>query len=347
MESAKTSQPTGDSIIAVSQAKNSESVSSKRNEELAIPSLRTTLAEAFERMFAFERGRGVSSVIVFALSVATFSWFIDSCLPVVQEAGHWLTTTFRGDEPQHHFLDLFAKLALPFLLFICMVCGLAINAYRNTLPRRYDSEVPDTHRGLIIQLSDYNSRGPGVQSCYSTAEEIKSAALSGSLNIAEVLKSNWGQAAFAIRYHAPVLKYCWILCTKGERGSGKDFAAAERMVCAVVKSVSGRDATCFQVEIDDENDIGHAAQRVSDIYHQLSEYAPDLRNSDVIADFTGGTAAMSGGMILATLQEEREIEYIRRGVTLQSDIDAAVVLYKQIIISPRTSHGMINAFSRR
>jgi len=295
-------------------------------------------------MFAFEKGRGVSSVIVFAFSVATFSWFVDACLPIVQEIGQWLLAVFTGSESQHNFLDLLAKLALPLAVFLCVVCGLAVNAYRNTFPRRYDSVVPDPHRGLIVQLSDYNPRGPADQSVYSSVQEIKSAASSGNLNIAEILKSNWGQLSFAVCYHAPVLKYCWIICTKGERGSSKDIVAVESLINAVVKSVSGRDVTCFQVEFEDENDIGHTAQKVSNIYQRLSEYAPDLLASDVIADFTGGTAAMSGGMILATLQEEREIEYIRRGVMLTVDLDATAVREQRIIISPRTSRDMMNAF---
>jgi len=52
-------------------------------------------------------------------------------------------------------------------------------------------------------------------------------------------------------------------------------------------------------------------------------------------------------MILATLQEDREIEYLRRGVTLATELDAAVVQAQRIIISPRTSRGMVELLGQR
>jgi hypothetical protein len=253
----------------------------------------------------------------------------------------------RGNAPTHHFSEPAMKLLLPALVFLATIAVLALNARRNSKQRSYESIVPDPHKGLIVQLSAYNNHGPGVQSRYESAEQIRQAASTGALDLAEVFKSNWGQFAFAARYHAPVLRYCWVVCMQGERGSSQSYAAAEGLIKAIVKRASGRDVTCFPVGLADENDIGKTAEAVSHIYRRLRETAPELKTSDLIADFTGGTAAMSGGMILATLQEDREIEYLRRGVTLAVELDAAAVQAQRIIISPRTSHGMVELLGRR
>src|SRR5205085_9719603 len=177
--------------------------------------------------------------------------------------------------------------------------------------------------------------------------QIRQASLKGELDLAEIFKSNWGQLAFVVRYHAPVLRYCWVICTQSDRGSSRSYATAEGLIKAIVKRASGCDVTCFAVELADENDISITAEAVSHIYRRLRETAPELKASDLIADFTGGTAAMSGGMILATLQEDREIEYLRRGVTLAVELDAAAVQEQRIIISPRTSHGMVELLGQR
>ncbi|MGA9772996.1 MAG: hypothetical protein WBV94_28455 [Blastocatellia bacterium] len=316
-------------------------------QRLMTPSLRTTLAEALSGMFAFERGGGIKSVLLFGWSLAVFSWCVDSLLPLGQELSQYGWTWMRGNAPVHHFSEPAMKVVLPAFAFLLTIVGLAYNAWRNAKPHIYKSVVPDPHKGLIVQLSAYSNRGPGVQSRYETSEQILQATLKGDLDLTEIFKSNWGQLTFAVCYHAPVLRYCWVVCTQGERGSGQSYAAAEGLIKAIVKRESGRDVACFPVGLADENDIGKAAEAISHIYRHLRDTAPDLNALDIIADFTGGTAAMSGGMILATLQEDREIEYLRRGVTLATELEAAAVQEQRIIISPRTSRGMVELFGRR
>ncbi len=57
---------------------------------IATPSLRATLIEGLSQMFAFERGGGLKTVCLFAASIATLSWAVDSLLPVLQEASRYL-----------------------------------------------------------------------------------------------------------------------------------------------------------------------------------------------------------------------------------------------------------------
>jgi hypothetical protein len=315
-------------------------------QRLTTPSLRTTLAEALSRMFAFEKSGGIKSVLLFGWSLAVFSWFVDSLLPLGQELSQWFCTWWNN-APVHHFSEPAIKVIVPAVVFLLTIAGLIANAWRNTKPPIYESIVPDPHKGLIVQLSAYSNRGPGVQSRYEAAEQIKQASLKNGLDLAEIFKSNWGQLAFAVRYHAPVLRYCWVVCTQGDKGSSQSYGAAESLIKAIVKCESGREVICFAVELEDENDIGKTAEAVSNIYRNLGGQAPELSSKEIIADFTGGTAAMSGGLIIATLQEDREIEYLRRGVTLTVELNQQAVNDQRIIISPRTSRGMVELFTQR
>ncbi|MBI1763312.1 MAG: hypothetical protein HYR56_17955 [Acidobacteria bacterium] len=318
-----------------------------RHQMTVTPSLRATLVEGLSQMFAFERGGSVKAVCLFAVSVATASWIVDSLLPVIQEASQYLIGWSSGPVPAHHFTEPLVKLVLPLLAFGTTVAFLIFNALRNARPFVVASVVPDPHPGFILQLSVYQPRGPTGQSRYATVAELQTAVNDGALDLAELFKSNWGQMAFAVRYHAPVLRHCWIICRLGAQGSSQYFETATGVVQTIVKSISGRAAVCYKVEIDDENDIGQTAQSVAEIYRRLPETAPDLRPHEIIADFTGGTTAMSGRMILATLHKEREIEYIRRGVTLTPELDAAGVREQRIVISPQRLRAMVEMFERK
>jgi hypothetical protein len=44
--------------------------------------------------------------------------------------------------------------------------------------------------------------------------------------------------------------------------------------------------------------------------------------TDLIADITGGTAAMTAGMVLATLNDDRHVEYLRQDGRLAEDARA-------------------------
>ncbi|HKX31445.1 MAG TPA: hypothetical protein VJ302_27410 [Blastocatellia bacterium] len=310
-------------------------------------SLRATFAESLGQMFAFEKGSSLKSVCLFAASVMTLSWFIDSLLPVVQEVSQFVATRLTGAGPESHFVEPLIKLLLPAMAFGATVAFLVFNAQRNARSFVVASVVPDPHPGLILQLSAYHLRSPSGQSCYTSSAELRAALSSETVDLAEVLKSNWGQMVFGVRYHAPVLRYCWIVCTRGPQGSSRHFDMAEGLIRIVVNSVAGREVTCYKVEIDDENDIGQTAQHVTEIYRRLSETAPELRPKEVIADFTGGTTAMSGGTVLASLHEDREIQYIRRGVPLSLDLDAAAVRAQRIIISPQKLRVMVENFARK
>ena len=153
-----------------------------------------------------------------------------------------------------------------------------------------------------------------------------------------------------MRYHAPALLHCWIIVTENSSGEKKDgskdeYEQAEKLIKFITRDE--HDIVCEMVPIKNPNNIGETAQAVSRIYLELAQTGSRLRPEDVIADFTGGTAAMSGGMILATLDEGRKVEYVIRGVTLRRDITGKQVGDERFIISPRTSPRMAQAFARQ
>jgi hypothetical protein len=130
------------------------------------PTLRATLAESLGRMFALERGGSFKSVCLFAVSVATLSWFIDSLLPLLQEASQYLTGWLKGGAPEHHFTEPIVELVLPVIAFGATMAFLVYNAHRNARPF-VDASVmpyphpgmPYPHPGLIIQrMGDPKSR---------------------------------------------------------------------------------------------------------------------------------------------------------------------------------------------
>jgi len=124
----------------------------------AAPTLRATLAEGLSRMFAFERGGSIKSVCLFASSVATLSWAVDSSLPVIEEASQYLIGWLSGQVPTHRFSEPLIELVLPLFAFGATAAFLMYNAHRNARPLAILSVIPDPHAGLILQLSDYQPR---------------------------------------------------------------------------------------------------------------------------------------------------------------------------------------------
>jgi hypothetical protein len=108
-----------------------------------------------------------------------------------------------------------------------------------------------------------------------------------------------------VEHHASILKHCWILCTKGQGGSAGQFDTARGILVLCAPNAEFR-----QVTVSDAHDVSCIVPIVEAIYHPGENY--DIDPSRIIADFTGGTAAMSAGMILATLNEDRQVEYLRQ-----------------------------------
>lgn len=307
---------------------------------LSSHSRRETLGEVLTSMFVV-KGSNAGSVATFIVSFLSFGWFIDSLLPLIQEAGLRMGARLWGMAVSlTAFRAILTRAALPALIFLGVLLVLYFNRRRNTESFDYESVVPDLHQGLIVMLSPYSKRAG--KDGYESPVDIVNAIDAKALDLDKLLSGcNWGQLAFVVRYHAPTLKHCWVIVTK--RGSAETYRQAERLI----KHLAEGDVQCHKTIIENENEISEIASVVGGLYKTLTAGGKPLSASDVIADFTGGTAAMSAGMIIATLNENEEIEYVNQRIALTSAIDREQVRAQKIIISPRTSLRMVRVLTGR
>lgn len=308
-----------------------------------IPSRQETLAEALGSLFSVGKS-GVWGVVIFALGVASLGWLADSFMPLLQDLAVWSFAKLRGEQAITSFRLSLIKLVFPLLIFGGLIAVLYRNRLKSRQPIFYESKVPDPHKGLIVMLSPYSHISKAT-SFYTMADDLVSAIEMKALDMDKVLSGcNWGQLAFVVGYHAPLLKKCWVVVTKDK--SEDDYEKVKRLIEFLVKQDSGVDVECEIVVVKGENDIGDTAQVLSRLYRDIESDKFSLKPVDVIADFTGGTSAMTGGMILATLEEGREVEYVIRGITLHSRITSEQIRAQKLIISPRTSPRMVRTFGR-
>jgi hypothetical protein len=107
-------------------------------------------------------------------------------------------------------------------------------------------------------------------------------------------------AGVAIEHHRPALKVCWLIASRGEKGSLPVAQELEEAYEAEGLEIRIR-------TVADAFDVQESYDRVERIYADEVPKA-GLTEAQVIADFTGGTKPMSAGMILAC-GEERPMEY--------------------------------------
>jgi hypothetical protein len=309
--------------------------------DLQLPTRAETLGESIIGLFEVSENK-LASLGTFLLGLAVVTWFIDSWYPLIDAIGirlaaWWLETAY---EP----VDL-ASLAIRTLPPTIIAAALLIYLYnkkRNEIKyRNYESKVPHTHPGLILMLSPY--RPLFGKAGYASAHDLSYAIRANSLDREMLFKGcNWGQLAFVIKYHAAVLKHVWVLVTNGEGGSEGELDDFKELV-----DVFCNDVEIHSVTITNKNEIDGTAAAVSSIYLQLSESNSTLNPEEVICDFTGGTSAMSAGMILATVNENEELEYVAQGYPLSDDLTNADIARDKIILSHKTDQRMVGYYSRR
>jgi hypothetical protein len=295
-----------------------------------LPSKSEVLAEALKNSFSV-RNSDLLSISLVILTLIGIGWLADSILPFFQDVGILIYNLISNASLETKFGESALKMIFPLVGVLVLMFLLYKNHQRNSQEIRYAKTVAERHKGLIVMLSFYSVRRDKDKKPkgYANPEEIVQAIEKGTLDKNKIFAGcNWGQMAFAVAYHAPVLKKCWVLTT--ETGSKNHFEQAIKLIKYFAKNVEPE-----QVEIKDENDIGETANRIKNIY--LEAEKANFPTDEIIADFTGATAAMSGGMILATLADDRKIEYIKQD--FNNDLSEArleLVESEQIILSPQT-----------
>lgn len=237
---------------------------------------------------AFDPGRASGRLGLFFafLTYAGVSWFVDTSLAVFTASG--------------------AVWAFLMALTAMLVGGTGIwwQWRRAQVPSRYHLQPPPRRRGLILALSPFKPRGAGI----GDLEDLRRRLERGwtAADAAEIGRTNWGPLYVAVRHHAPVLERCWILCSPASR---KQFEVAKALVEGVA-GAAGRRVAVVPRDVEDASNVALAAEVVEGIFREARHRGLDA--GEVIADLTGGTAAMSAGMVLATLPEGRLLQYLRQ-----------------------------------
>lgn len=147
-------------------------------------------------------------------------------------------------------------------------------------------ENPDARRGLIVLMS------PGPR---TTAAEN------------------------AVKAHLSALKQCWVIYGPDRPGQKPTPRENAQTLEEKFKSVK-KDTITFHLKAQaDEHDPQESYYLVRSIYEEAK--AVGLSETDVIADYTGGTKSMTAGMVLAcSVSEERDAEYMRATKTSPSGV---------------------------
>ncbi len=270
-----------------------------------------------------------AAVIKFIFTLALFGWTVDSFLPVIHDSALWFFAmqpeTFK---PKEEFTRHFVKLIFPMTLFLSVISFFYFSRRRNLQPKLYEVTEAAPRKCLIYMLSTYNPKNA------LSLEDLMLKINDETLTLDEVLSNtNWGNLAFTVAFHAPIVEKCLIITTVD---ASKLFDKAEKLVKYIVKKQANRAIECDEVKIGEEtqdaNDIGKVANVIKRCYQKLESESYEF--VDVVANITGGTSAMSGGMILATLAEDRNIEYIRQDEKLTEDL----LKRGNIMLSPKTTY---------
>lgn len=284
-------------------------------------------------MFSVKSGDW-KAVAKFIFALALFGWTADSFLPIIHDSVLWFFNlqpeTFK---PKEDFLKHFVKLLFPLVIFGFTIFILYFRRRKTLQPVSYEVTNSIPQKCLIYMLSTYSPKNT------MSLGEMMSKIDDESLVLDEVLsQTNWGNLAFTVAFHATVLEKCFLVTTKETSSEHAEnlYEKAEKLINFIVKKQANRSLVCKEKNIgenkEDSNDIGKVGNKIKQIYENLDRENYSL--TDVVANITGGTSAMSGGMILATLAEDRKIEYVRQGIALKEEF----LKSGNIMLAPKTTY---------
>ena len=256
-----------------------------------------SLVDVFESLFA-PKGYGIEAVFKVFVGIMSIGWLADSLLPFLHG---WALIIFQSPSAEGvNFTDTFYQFVFALLWFVLYIGLVFLLRRRKVKIGKFIAQASFPHRGLIVSLSNYGGT--------LSLEDLEKAIDERTLDVEGFYNSaNWGQLAFTISHHSYLLSKCW-LCTTPK--SSAEFPVAAKLINYISQKSGGRQIVCDEIELKDENDISEMARKVSRIYRDLEGIESTLKPADVISNYTGGTAAMSGGMIMATLNKHRKIEYV-------------------------------------
>ena len=268
------------------------------------------ILDIVRNMFNPDPHRGTGEIMLFVIATLLFVGFGNSLYQLVWDASLAITG-FEGEARWRGALVVLVLAATGLVLSIWRMYRIQLNRYRVTSQLTELNENRTAARGLILLLSSYYARNNNHPRIDDFIDKIEDKGYSSYRT--QVLQSNWGTLAAATEYHRKNLERVWFVCSSGERGSADQVQYAERLVKAILASF--RDVKAGEIIFDhDEVDpysVQDSARVVSTFYQKIFQI---LRWDpwQVMADFTGGTSAMSGGVQLAALTQGYPVQYLRQ-----------------------------------
>jgi hypothetical protein len=266
---------------------------------------RADIIDTLRRFLDVNRNRTGRSIILFFLGLICLGWIANALYALFSLLSKGLFSLLGAGKLPDGWQWALGAASLDIILSLVAFSGMYWLMKWHLKPNLTQAktvlfETPSPHDGLIFLLGPYKHRD---QSRYGAFDRIY---LDDPDAREQLLKSNWGPLVIAVQHHAQnsTLKHCWLICTRGEAGSAVQFEAAEK----VIKHFAGKSVRCHKREIASMNDVGEVARVIDDIY-ESAPFGQDLMPEQIIADFTGGTAAMSGGVVIATLLKDRHVQY--------------------------------------
>lgn len=270
---------------------------------------------------ALQQKNSVIAVVLLAgLSIALL-WFTYSLEPVWNN----INMLFSGGEEGTASWGSALRHLLPSLITLLVLYFILTRKYGN--PPREEviakQGPPEKHKGLIYLLGPYRPRGREFVEQYGVPATL--AELEHALDLLpapeirdKLMLTTWGPLWISVEAHWPQLTHCWLVSTEGTDGTIEEAPVAEKLIHkALSMGKAQSDVQCFYDDCTVKNgfSVGDVVPRIDYIYSWLLP-AQNLEEDDVIADFTGGTKAMTAGMILATLDQIRKIQYLRQDTEL-------------------------------
>jgi hypothetical protein len=273
--------------------------------------------------------RTTMEVLTFLAGFTTFEWFVHesaSALP------GWFCHLSEICEPAPDWEHKLVAAAVYFASFLIVLISIPVfRPRRKETTQIHPEESPPPIPGLIVSLSDYKAYASPLKTVQDVKARLKQLRQISLRDLgefrAEVLASNLGPLYNALQHHQPELRHCWLTYTP-------ESADIIPVAMALVKLICPQ-ATPHRVKLHNANNVSGIARRVREIFDS-SIGNNNLTPEDVMVDITGGNVTMSAGLVLASIDENRKVQYLRQTKRLAEVKDGMVVA-----LAPQEAGGLL------
>ena len=226
------------------------------------------------------------------------------------------------------FVLLQGQLAIYIFLILFGVVILAATIYwsrSHPIEPRFQAPIPirnrldserHAHRGLIACVSLYTPQKESPATKLTIPERV-AAAQAGDYNKLALPQSNHAPLIKAFTSHSPKLEHCWLISTRSS--DGKPEISSQTYVLPLVNYLKeqvenkchfygvGNDQLVISMQ-DDILTAVHVQKMIQGIYIQAGKLG--LSEKEIVVDITGGFRSIPLGMILASLDKDRAVEFV-------------------------------------